>query len=492
MSENQVDNFIMQTRQMVDRYYQEAFTEAIREIGCSEDIFEPLDNSFVTLKEEFLESEQAVSMVKRLAASPLVKRIYVENHGLDESADTEIQPYGWFGSCEGETLKTINGTATSTSPYKGNNVMVGVSEASNGIANAAFFSEHYANLNFAALSSGSVTDHATKVAAIVAAIAPNCTLRSYPLTAEEDLISLGVNIINCSYRKINSDKTSFNPGQYCYYDARIGDRVKNDYVTYVIAAGNDGARVSCPANAANAITVGATDNNGTTKASYSNYDTLMEMDKPTVVANGAPHVPFLNDAFHTDFGTSYAAPMVTGAIAAMLSKKPLLKHSQEMQIALLMANANLTKMGGNYTLKLSGMSDYFGAGMLDIDNMMANINNVYGQVVTSVPSTGIVAEYTINVPSSAVGKMLRSALFTMNSDYANRNTTSFSAPDIPTYSLISYFNGQQLDTSYAGGSRNCLTGFAPINQAGTYTIRIIRETTAVEEPERIACIQYTG
>ena len=163
-----------------------------------------------------------------------------------------------------------------------------------------------------------------------------------------------------------------------------------------------------------------------------------------------------------------------------------------MQIALLMANANLTKMGGNYTLKLSGMSDYFGAGMLDIDNMMANINNVYGQVVTSVPSTGIVAEYTINVPSSAVGKMLRSALFIMNSDYANRNTTSFSAPDIPTYSLISYFNGQQLDTSYAGGSRNCLTGFAPINQAGTYTIRIIRETTAVEEPERIACIQYTG
>lgn len=53
VSENQVDNFIMQTRQMVDRYYQEAFTEAIREIGCSEDIFEPLDNSFVTLKEEF-------------------------------------------------------------------------------------------------------------------------------------------------------------------------------------------------------------------------------------------------------------------------------------------------------------------------------------------------------------------------------------------------------------------------------------------------------
>lgn len=95
-------------------------------------------------------------------------------------------------------------------------------------------------MNFAALSSGTVTDHATKVAAIVAAIAPNCTLRSYPSTAEEDLISLGVNIINCSYCKINSDKTAFNPGQYCNYDAGIDDRVKNDYVTYVIAAGNDG------------------------------------------------------------------------------------------------------------------------------------------------------------------------------------------------------------------------------------------------------------
>ena len=59
----------------------------------------------------------------RLAKSKAIARIYIDEPFEDSNSqlygEPSIQPYGWFGSWDGETLPSINGVATKNGNYHG-------------------------------------------------------------------------------------------------------------------------------------------------------------------------------------------------------------------------------------------------------------------------------------------------------------------------------------------------------------------------------------
>lgn len=98
------------------------------------------------------------------------------------------------------------------------------------------------------------------------------------------------------------------------------DEAYNAGITVVAAAGNYNTTSTCfPAANDHVIGVGSTGlNDGTAKAGYSNYGDYVD-----VVAPGYVVVPSTSDAtYRLYYGTSFSAPLVTGAIALYKSKYP--------------------------------------------------------------------------------------------------------------------------------------------------------------------------
>jgi len=89
-------------------------------------------------------------------------------------------------------------------------------------------------------------------------------------------------------------------------------------IAVVVAAGNDGDKndkgIKCPGISDFAITIGAVDEKGKDKAEYSSIG-ITGMSKPNLITSGSV---FINGQAMT--GTSFAAPVVTGVIAASLSQ----------------------------------------------------------------------------------------------------------------------------------------------------------------------------
>ena len=114
------------------------------------------------------------------------------------------------------------------------------------------------------------------------------------------------------------------------YIQSANDAVQTLYdsgIPVVVAAGNskiDACRVS-PASAPNAITVGASAN-GDGLPYFTNYGSCVDIFAPGHSIIGANYS--CNDCSQTWSGTSFAAPIVSGAIAIFLQRNPLLTPAE--------------------------------------------------------------------------------------------------------------------------------------------------------------------
>lgn len=190
------------------------------------------------------------------------------------------------------------------------------------------------------------------------------------LPAIEDLISYGVKLINVSWGVVNTTTCYNNWSKY------FDQLITTDNVTVVCATGNDSdLPVLSPSSAYNCIAVNAfsRDNNVDILRDYS-YQNGYSCLKPDVIAD-----TFSNGA-NGGWGTSTAAPVISGMIALLMQYKPSLAAHPELTKAILMAschknatkkyNSNGTISNLNESLS-DGLSDYQGAGIPDMYTMIS-------------------------------------------------------------------------------------------------------------------------
>lgn len=398
--EGMEDAFILNLRNQRENFYKTQLKNFIDESGMSEMLFEKLylTNS-VKLRTEDMNEGEIAGIINKLLRYDKVSTVSVENHIFEQSLSTEseILPMSSFGSWEDETLGSMNAgfVAENDFAYKGHGVNVGIIEPS-AIDPNAFDGRNDLpdiTINSDWQQGDEMSEHSRRVTRIIGNMAPKISLYTRKLGDNDyglfnsvfKQLKTQVNVINCSFgfsQKIQdlpgteNDLVNYPEGKYCKYEGDVDTITKENLVVVVKSAGNNGDGITCFGNAANVITVGATDYEGNL-ASYSSKNTdKMAATKPTLVANGMPHIPKETIWFHGNgnTGTSFAAPFVTGTVAIMMNKKPSLKLFPEMVHSLLTANtstANYTTVPKNANGFLSGV----GAGMLNVGKVLDNLDN---------------------------------------------------------------------------------------------------------------------
>ncbi len=184
--------------------------------------------------------------------------------------------------------------------------------------------------------------------------------------------SFGADIISCSW------------GTYNVSDAvksKIVDLSQNGRngkgTLIVFAVGNDDDNLddyNDESSIPEVIAVGSTDKDNT-RAYYSNYGSSLDIMAPGGVQLAIVTLDVTGDAganrgdyiyYNGDFiGTSAAAPVVSGALALLLQKKPNLTHDEVMQLL-----RNKSDKIGNIPYDTHGHNNYYGYGKLNVSKIL--------------------------------------------------------------------------------------------------------------------------
>lgn len=153
---------------------------------------------------------------------------------------------------------------------------------------------------------------------------------------------------------------SLTVGQSAAIDAALQMAYDVDGVTIVCASGNSGSStVGYPAIDSHVMAIGAT-NISDLKTGFSQYGDDQELAAP----GDDIFLLDLDDGYTTSGGTSFAAPIVSGVIALMLSVSPDLTNDEIRQIL----HDTADKVGGydyNWNLGLPGHSRELGYGRVN-------------------------------------------------------------------------------------------------------------------------------
>jgi subtilisin family serine protease len=136
-------------------------------------------------------------------------------------------------------------------------------------------------------------------------------------------------------------------------DAAIQSAIDNNIVI-ICASGNGNEQVSYPASNANVIAVGATNENDE-RADFSNFGNNLTLSAPGVNIFSS----VFNNSYSSSNGTSFAAPIVSGVVALMLSIDPTLTPATIRNILISEAD----KVGG-YSY-INGRSNELGFGRIN-------------------------------------------------------------------------------------------------------------------------------
>ncbi|MBP3938875.1 MAG: S8 family serine peptidase [Clostridia bacterium] len=306
---------IEKQRELVKNFYSVHNAEKIQSLGISKEkmVYTSLFSPVTIIKTN--EEE-----IKKLSASEIVEYI-----GYKDTSRVNTEFSSALPAVDAKYVRNTLG-------YDGYGVKIGVLDGGRVIASHTELS----NTNLTILDPDSeISNHATNVSRIIAGtkgVAPNVQLytNSHNNMIEqelEELISCGVYVINMS---LGIERN--NGIYYTDLEKWIDHLAYQHDVTIVKSAGNKGvtADITIPGLAYNIITVGGTNTKYTVDRTD---DTLFSISTASgsCSANGGTagcaKPDFLAPAYYkdlNDYGTSFAAAMVTGIIAQMIECRPTL------------------------------------------------------------------------------------------------------------------------------------------------------------------------
>lgn len=374
--------------------------------------------------------------------------------------------------------------------YGGYGVKIGVLEDS--ITNGSFPGINIASQNGTVANYQKAVDHANSVVAIITSIAPDATyyIADHSVMSDfqaiEWLLNQGVNIINAS-KYMGNDGNS----QYGSVSMWIDHIAYNHDVHFVTSSGNaESAGVTSGGMAYNAVTVGAIDDRRTISyldddiAPYSSFyfDTILDThlaNKPDICApGGLEDEGFeLNTGFEpSTYGTSYAAPQVTGAIALLCQGNPTLTIRQDAVKAILTCSVNFSSplafVPSNYDYK------FFGAGLLDTCGAVWVAENTR-YIASSIGSNTATKAHSFYVSSS--DDRIRLSLAFLRNSTINANNHPGVTPnvsDLSNLNIAVYPPNSSTPIAVSNSSYNNveIVDFEP-TVAGTYTV-VVTNTSA--------------
>ncbi len=235
---------------------------------------------------------------------------------------------------------------------------------------------------------------------------------------EWQIHSQSVNVINMSFSVFSFMYQSSN---YNALARKFDKYACDNLVVFVVASGNKSGtdfKTGTPGNANNLITVGGTEIDGSQRFPSSRYvenpSYNTNIQKPTLVAPGimwVPYNPFYSEISphneYIPYGTSLAAPIVTGAIALAMQAKPILKVYPELVHSLITSTASSSSF--SYNDYRGGLEDQIGAGLIDASCFIqAAILEKYFIFTNNLNNPGIIDSKVISV---SAGQTLKSSLF---------------------------------------------------------------------------------
>jgi hypothetical protein len=364
-----------------------------------------------------------------------------------------------------EVKNLVNLPTSTSNVYKGNGVNIGVYEAyytNNGFINNNQSLLSNTNITYRNRQNNLSSIHATAVGAIISGstgIAPNAnifnaefvenSLAGFTNIAPLNwLVNNQVNVVNMSFGLDEVYGTSSERSSVSrFYDQYVYD----NFITMVAASGNNGDNsiVGSPAIGNNIIAVGAINSLGTELAPYSSYSEDYNIAKPNLVAPGDVdlennYYSFENYAPGQISGTSFAAPIVTGAIALAMQKKPLLKLYPEKIHSLITATSKMDSISPTYNSYFAGLENKVGAGLLDIKSFLDSVDNTvnfeFNSNQTDPTGTNLVLLQQFFTASTLSPRKLRVSLFWLSQIINSQRTIS-------DYDLYIYINDIYLDSS---------------------------------------------
>ena len=313
------------------------------------------------------------------------------------------------------TLKELNAyEIVNNETYTGVGVRVGIYE-SGGICDVTHVNLLDKDITVRD-SSKPITSHATNVASILTAIAPDAKyyvsdVNQYGI---QWFIDQSCDIVNCSfgyYNNIGPDASgNYTNGVKEYrndIDGIYDYQIVAHFITVVKSAGNynynqksssynPDNRITSPGYAYNVITVGGV------KRTWSWFQYHLEYDDGASFLSSTPKVkPNVSAIFTVSIpnigsgsGTSYATPQVTGCVALLEEHNPRYAIYPERVISVLTSTAQKTH---DYNADVGNFDSRVGAGVIDLQrmvnsNLFRNLNNMDGTAQTELSSNNIVLQ----------------------------------------------------------------------------------------------------
>lgn len=311
---------------------------------------------------------------------------------IDYFNNVELKPASWNATTvtHSDSHTGLGSSAYNDgSGYDGTGVKIGIIEASYGRYDSNNYNLSNANLTYVDTTGVTevVSNHATNVTALICGKKTTIGSRIYEGTArgadvyqtaiysvEDVLTAMTVLVNDYNVNIINFSAQAGGEIYYSSFDKAVDNIIKNNKLTFVVAAGNTGTNVTSPGKAYNAITVGnlktKESNNSALYAPYHLWSKSgwQEADyltnKPDVIAPGT--YLYLPSSAHSvvsiGSGTSYSSPIVAGIAAKIMQSNSIAKFNINSLKSYLLCGADndfITGINSSY----GALMDESGAGL---------------------------------------------------------------------------------------------------------------------------------